>query len=65
MCVSIDFDHFGQAGKIDFLPAGRQGDAYALTVSSFNWQNLYDRLGGGGVLRGGQGGRRARNTTTS
>ena len=34
-------------GKLDFLPAGRQGDAYALTVSSFNWQNFYDRLGGG------------------
>ena len=36
-----------QRGRLDFLPAGRQGDAYALKVSSFNWQNFYDRLGGG------------------
>jgi len=48
--LSINFDHFGEGGKIDFLPAGRQGEAYALTVSSFNWQNFYDRLGGGGFF---------------
>ena len=45
--LSIDYDYFGSTGRLDFLPAGRQGDAYALKVSSFNWQNLYDRLGGG------------------
>ena len=48
--LSINFDHFGEGGKIDLLPAGRQCDAYALTVSSFNWQNFYDRLGGGGFF---------------
>jgi cellulose biosynthesis protein BcsQ/Flp pilus assembly protein TadD len=48
--LSVNFDHFGQGGKIDLLPAGRQNDAYALTVSSFNWQNFYDRLGGGGLF---------------
>lgn len=45
--LSVNFDHFPKGGHIDFLPAGRQGDAYAVKVSSFNWQNLYDRLGGG------------------
>lgn len=48
--VSINFSHFRTGGKIDFLPAGRQGDHYAVAVSSFNWQNFYDRLGGGGFF---------------
>ncbi len=48
--VSVNFDHFPAGGKIDLLPAGRQGDRYAVMVSSFNWQNFYDRLGGGGFL---------------
>jgi cellulose biosynthesis protein BcsQ len=48
--VSINFDRFGKGGKIDLLPAGRQDDRYALTVSSFNWQNFYERLGGGGFF---------------
>jgi hypothetical protein len=45
--LSVNYDHFPPGGKIDFIPAGRQGDAYAVKVASFNWQNLYDRLGGG------------------
>ncbi len=48
--LSIDFAGFPSGGKIDLLPAGRQGDTYALKVSAFNWQNFYDRLGGGGFL---------------
>ena len=48
--VSVNFPHFRHGGKIDLLPAGRQGDHYALLVSSFNWQNFYDRLGGGGFI---------------
>ena len=48
--VSVNFPNFPTGGKIDLLPAGRQCDQYALTVSSFNWQNFYDRLGGGGFL---------------
>src|SRR5262249_55414308 len=48
--LSIDYGHFAAGGRLDFLPAGRQGDAYGLKVSSFNWQNLYDRLGGGGFF---------------
>src|SRR5688500_9137310 len=48
--VSVNFPHFRAGGKIDFLPAGRQGDHYALSVSAFNWQNFFDRLGGGGFI---------------
>lgn len=48
--VTLDYPHFPQGGQIDFLPAGRQTDAYALKVNAFNWQNFYDRLGGGGFL---------------
>jgi cellulose biosynthesis protein BcsQ/tetratricopeptide (TPR) repeat protein len=48
--VSVNFDYFPGGGKIDFLPAGRQNDRYAITVNSFNWQNFYDRLGGGGFF---------------
>lgn len=48
--VSVNFPHFPKGGKIDLLPAGRQSERYALAVSSFNWQNFYDRLGGGGFF---------------
>ena len=48
--LSLNFEHFPEGGKIDFLPAGRQSSTYAISVNSFNWQNFYDRLGGGGFL---------------
>lgn len=48
--VSINYDHFPRGGKLDLLPAGRQNDAYGVKISSFNWQNLYDRLGGGALF---------------
>ncbi len=57
--VSINFPHFRAGGKIDLLPAGRQGEGYALTVNSFNWQNFYDRLGGGGFFEAVKQGLRA------
>jgi hypothetical protein len=41
---------FRPPGRLDFLPSGRQGPAYAARVNSFNWQNFYDRLGGGVFL---------------
>lgn len=37
-------------GWIDFIPAGRQGAAYATRMNSFSWQNFYDRFGGGGFI---------------
>ncbi len=48
--LGLDFQHFPPGGKIDLLPAGRQTENYAVKVSSFNWQNFYDRLGGGAFL---------------
>jgi CRP-like cAMP-binding protein len=47
--VSIQYN-FPDAGTIDFVPAGRQGSSYSALVSSFDWENFYDRLGGGGFL---------------
>lgn len=47
--VSLNREFPGQ-GTIDFVPAGRQGHSYSSRVTSFNWQNFYDHLGGGVFL---------------
>jgi hypothetical protein len=47
--TSIQYS-FPEAGTIDFVPAGRQDSLYSTLVSSFDWDNFYDRLGGGGFL---------------
>lgn len=47
--VSIDHE-FGGGGTIDLMPAGRQDSTYSALVSTFDWDNFYDRLGGGGFL---------------
>jgi MinD-like ATPase involved in chromosome partitioning or flagellar assembly len=47
--VSLRFD-FPKPGTLDFVPAGRQDLGYAIRVNSFNWKNLYDKLGGGVFL---------------
>ncbi|MEU8586867.1 FxSxx-COOH system tetratricopeptide repeat protein [Streptomyces sp. NPDC048664] len=41
---------FPDGGGLDFLSAGRQDRAYSATVSSFEWDNFYERLGGGQFL---------------
>ncbi|MFF5359733.1 FxSxx-COOH system tetratricopeptide repeat protein [Streptomyces scabiei] len=38
---------FPDDGSLDFLSAGRQNREYTATVSSFEWDNFYERLGGG------------------
>ncbi|MGW0820155.1 FxSxx-COOH system tetratricopeptide repeat protein [Streptomyces sp. NPDC002845] len=38
---------FVDGGSLDFLSAGRQDRSYSATVSSFEWDNFYERLGGG------------------
>ncbi|KAB2590627.1 FxSxx-COOH system tetratricopeptide repeat protein [Streptomyces arboris] len=38
---------FPQGGTLDFVSAGRQNREYSATVSTFDWDNFYDRLGGG------------------
>lgn len=41
---------FPGKGRLDFIPAGRQGPSYSTRVNSFNWQDFYDRLGGWSFL---------------
>ncbi|WLW55330.1 FxSxx-COOH system tetratricopeptide repeat protein [Streptomyces sp. YU58] len=43
--------HFPEGGSLDFLSAGRQDRAYSAAVTSFEWDNFYERLGGGTFLR--------------
>ncbi|MFO0817728.1 MAG: pYEATS domain-containing protein [Pirellulales bacterium] len=45
----IDYE-FNHEGCIDLLPAGRQGPAYGSNVSTFRWDDFYDKLGGGVFL---------------
>lgn len=48
---AVSLEHAFPAGAtFDFAPAGRQGDVYAARVNSFNWQDFYNRLGGGAFL---------------
>jgi len=47
--VSLNWS-FPHGGSLDLVPAGRQGIHYATRVNSFNWQDFYERLGGGGFL---------------
>ncbi|MER5554285.1 FxSxx-COOH system tetratricopeptide repeat protein [Streptomyces sp. NPDC002793] len=49
--VSLTPDQLGwefpRGGTLDFVSAGRQNREYSATVSTFDWDNFYDRLGGG------------------
>lgn len=49
--VSLDPEALGwefpRGGTLDFVSAGRQNREYSATVSTFDWDNFYDRLGGG------------------
>lgn len=44
--VSLDWE-FPDGGVIDFVPAGRQDDAYSAKVSTFDWDSFWGRLRGG------------------
>lgn len=44
--VSLDFEFPGE-GTLDFVSAGRQNRDYSSLVSSFDWDNFYERQGGG------------------
>ena len=48
--VSLEWA-FPQGGKLDFLSAGRQNRDYSAAVASLDWDNFYDRLGGGRFFR--------------
>jgi TIR domain/CobQ/CobB/MinD/ParA nucleotide binding domain len=47
--VSLDYK-FTNDGVLDFVPAGNQCSSYAVRVNSLNWQEFYDKLGGGVLL---------------
>jgi tetratricopeptide (TPR) repeat protein len=48
--VSLDWA-FPGGGRLDFLSAGRQNRDYSSAVCSLDWDNFYDRLGGGRFFR--------------
>jgi len=51
MRYAVSLNHeFPKGGRLDFVPAGRQGSSYAVRVNSFAWEKFYDRLGGGVFL---------------
>jgi hypothetical protein len=37
---------FPKGGRLDLVGAGQQSAGYGRTVNSFNWENLYQNLGG-------------------
>lgn len=49
--VSLDLEHLGlsfpDGGSLDFLSAGKQNQEYSATVSSFDWDDFFERRGGG------------------
>ncbi|MEV0969034.1 FxSxx-COOH system tetratricopeptide repeat protein [Microtetraspora glauca] len=45
--VSLDWAHFPEGGTLDLISAGRQNRDYSSLVSNFDWDNFYDRQGGG------------------
>jgi cellulose biosynthesis protein BcsQ/tetratricopeptide (TPR) repeat protein len=48
--VSLDWEFPGE-GKLDFLSAGRQNRDYSAAVVSLDWDDFYERLGGGRFFR--------------
>jgi hypothetical protein len=45
--VSLDWKDFPKGACLDFLSAGRQNRDYSSALFSLDWDNFYDRLGGG------------------
>jgi tetratricopeptide (TPR) repeat protein len=48
--VSLEW-YFPGSGTLDFLSAGRQNRDYSSAVASLDWDNFYERLGGGRFFR--------------
>jgi hypothetical protein len=49
--VSLAGHEFPDNGALDFISAGQQNRAYSAAVSSLDWDDFYDRLGGGLFFR--------------
>jgi MinD-like ATPase involved in chromosome partitioning or flagellar assembly len=48
--VTLEWNFGDKCGHLDFVPAGKQGPSYSERVNSFDWNNFYERLGGGAFL---------------
>lgn len=44
--VSLEWD-FPDGGVLHFMPAGRQNQDYSATLASVNWDEFYEKFGGG------------------
>lgn len=47
---AVNWKRFPPNGRIDLMPAGRQGPGYSKKLSAFNWIDFYERLGGRPLL---------------
>lgn len=45
--VSVNWDHFPEGASLDFVSAGQQNRDYSAAVASVDWDNFYERMGGG------------------
>jgi tetratricopeptide (TPR) repeat protein len=45
--VSVNWKNFPAPGTLDFVSAGRQNRDYASAITAIDWDNFYERLGGG------------------
>ena len=45
--ISVNWQDFAPGGELDFVSAGRQNRDYYSSVAQVDWDNFYERLGGG------------------
>jgi MinD-like ATPase involved in chromosome partitioning or flagellar assembly len=45
--ISLNWHEFPNEGTLDFLSAGRQNRDYSAAIAGIDWDNFYERLGGG------------------
>ncbi|MET3993740.1 MinD-like ATPase involved in chromosome partitioning or flagellar assembly [Bradyrhizobium sp. S3.9.2] len=48
--VVLDHD-FADGGSLSLIPAGQQDENYAQRVNTFNWEDFYQRFGGGKLMQ--------------
>jgi tetratricopeptide (TPR) repeat protein len=47
LAVPVSWPHFPGGGRLDFVSAGRQNRDYTAGLAIIDWDNFYERLGGG------------------
>src|SRR5262249_34572821 len=48
--LQVKWEHFPEGGSLEFLSAGYQNLDYSATLQGLDWDNFYERLGGGRFL---------------